>query len=283
MSNQIDDAIHADIKSRLIERLSQKSIPHMIFHGSSGSGKRTLVNWFLRKIYDDNKVIMNKYILYADCAHGKGIKFIREQVKFFAKTNLSLSDKTPFKTIVLTNADKLTTDAQSALRRIIEIFSHSTRFFVVVEEKFRMLLPILSRLSDVYVPRPIIDDIETNLNVMTVTNIYKEANIDGAFFNGSKISTNKRIGNIIRKYCSDDKKTIKNWMFVADECYQQGLCCDDIIKYVECKISAVNRSQFLLMINKMREQYRSEPLLMMTILFNGLVRSNQDFVNVGFM
>ena len=41
-----------------------------------------------------------------------------------------------------TNADKLTIDAQSALRRCIELFSHNTRFFIVVEDKNKLLRPI---------------------------------------------------------------------------------------------------------------------------------------------
>ena len=81
-----------------------------------------------------------------DCARGKGIKFIRDELKFFAKTNIHYSEnKHLFKSIILYNADKLTIDAQSALRRCIELFSHTTRFILVVEDKFKLLNPIISR------------------------------------------------------------------------------------------------------------------------------------------
>lgn len=278
----MNESIHADIKQRLEERVSSKSVPHIIFHGPSGSGKRTLVHWFLRLIYGGNRAVMNEYVLYADCAHGKGIKFVREQVKFFAKTNLRLTEQAPFKTIVLTNADKLTTDAQSALRRIIEVFSHSTRFFVVVEEKFRMLLPILSRLSDVFVPLPIIDGVETNMNVSTIGNIREKVGITDDILSGHKTPTSKRVGIIVRKHCICGYE-LKNLRDAADECYQNGFCGDDVIKYIENKLSVDKKSRFLLITEKMRNEYRSEPLFMMTVLYNGLVRSNEDFVNVGFM
>lgn len=278
----MNENIHSDIKQRLEERMVTKSIPHIIFHGPSGSGKRTIVHWFLRLIYSNNRSVMNEYVLYADCAHGKGIKFVREKVKFFAKTNLRLTEQAPFKTIVLTNADKLTTDAQSALRRIIEVFSHSTRFFVVVEEKFRMLLPILSRLSDVYVPLPIINGVETNMNVEMIEVMRKQVGLSDDILSGHKTPISKRIGIIVRKHCDDGYK-MDNLMKAAEECYQHGICGDDVIKYIENKLFVDKKSRFLLITEKMRNEYRSEPLFMMTVLYNGLVRSNEDFVNVGFM
>ena len=48
------------------------------------------------------------------------------------KTHINIKGTGHFKTIVMTNADKLTIDAQSALRRCIESFSHTTRFFIIV-------------------------------------------------------------------------------------------------------------------------------------------------------
>ena len=54
-----------------------------------------------------------------NCAHGKGIKFVREELKFFAKTHIYSEGGLMFKSIILINADKFTMDAQSALRRCI--------------------------------------------------------------------------------------------------------------------------------------------------------------------
>ena len=50
--------------------------------------------------------------MFINCAHGKGIKFIRENLKFFAKTHINV-EKGLIKSIVLFNADKLTVDAPS--------------------------------------------------------------------------------------------------------------------------------------------------------------------------
>ena len=127
-------------------------IPHLIFHGESGSGKRYIVDEFIQKIYNQDRQKIKQNVMIVNCAHGKGIKFIREELKFFAKTNIRSDSGASFKTIVLINADFLTIDAQSALRRCIELFSHTTRFFIIVENKHKLLNPILSRFCELYVP-----------------------------------------------------------------------------------------------------------------------------------
>ena len=113
-------------------------------------------------------------VMIVNCAHGKGIKFIREELKFFAKTNIQSNSGVLFKTIVLLNADNLTIDAQSALRRCIELFSSNTRFFIIVENKEKLLNPILSRFCEIYVPEHIVDGKIVNLhqlNMMIAKNL----------------------------------------------------------------------------------------------------------------
>ena len=143
MSNHLP--LHAHIQKKLDYFYETQKIPNLIFHGSSGTGKRTIVYDFLNKIYDSDKHKLKTNVMMVNCAHGKGIKFIREELKFFAKTNIQSNSGVLFKSIVLLNADSLTIDAQSALRRCIELFSHNTRFFIIVENKHTVLYPILSR------------------------------------------------------------------------------------------------------------------------------------------
>ena len=75
--------IHKNIKQQLDYFIKTKKIPHIIFHGPLGSGKRTLLHYLITKLYDNNK-----HIMYVNCGQGKGIKFIREELKFFAKSNI---------------------------------------------------------------------------------------------------------------------------------------------------------------------------------------------------
>ena len=140
--------VHTDIEKKLSYFVENKNIPHIVFHGPSGSGKRMILTNLLENIYKGVDVKKN-YIMYINCAHGKGIRFIRNELKFFAKTNIHTNNGELFKSIILFNADKLTIDAQSALRRCIEQFSHTTRFFIVIDEYHKLLKPIVSRFCNI--------------------------------------------------------------------------------------------------------------------------------------
>ena len=113
-------------------------------------------------IYKTKKNI-SKYILIVNCSFGNGnIRFIREQLKFFASSSITnFENNKIFKSIILLNSDKLTIDAQSSLRRCIEIYNHNTRFFIIVNNKDDLLKPILSRFTYLYCK----DYIKRNTNI----------------------------------------------------------------------------------------------------------------------
>ena len=160
---EIELNIHETIKKKLNFFIENK-IPNILFHGPCGS-ERTSVYNFVDKIYT-NKELKQNYVLFVNCAQGKG-RFIREDLKFF-KTHINFANGNLFKTIILSNADKLTIDAQSALRRCIEQFSHTTRFIIIVEDKYKLLKPILSRFK--YVALPLINNKTTNLHSYKIIN-----------------------------------------------------------------------------------------------------------------
>ena len=65
--------IHENIKAKLHYFYETQKIPHLIFHGSPGTGKRTLVYDFLNKIYGQDKHKLKTNVMFVNCAHGKGI------------------------------------------------------------------------------------------------------------------------------------------------------------------------------------------------------------------
>ena len=265
--------IHYEIKKKLKYFIKIKKIPNIIFHGVSGCGKNTLVNEFINDIYINDKDMIKNYVMEVNCAHGKGIKFIREELKFFAKTNINLKDGEIFKTIILLNADKLTIDAQSALRRCIELFSHSTRFFIIVEDKYKLLKPILSRFCEIYVPEPIINGKITNLHKYVLNRIYN-------------------LGKIVKKKNNDLKKELNlNKSYSLDELidicvklYENGYSCLDLINFIETSsLYESKKYEFMITFNKIKKDFRNEKLLMLFILNFFLFRSDYNLENISFM
>ena len=273
--------IHPDITDKLNYFIKMKKIPHIIFHGSKGSGKRTILNRFINNIYQDNAII-KQYVMYVNCAHGKGIKFIREELKFFAKSNINCNDGNFFKSIILANADKLTIDAQSALRRCIELFSHTTRFFIIVEDKYKLLKPILSRFCEIFVPEPIVNNKVVNLHRYAIKEM----------FGLDKVTKNK-CENIKRHLECDDNGsenkvyTLVELIEMCTKFYEKGYNSLDIIKYIEMspsrRISDEQKYDFVITFNKIRKEFRNEKLLMLFILHFFLFRNNVSLENISFM
>jgi len=230
--------IKNSITDKLAEFISQNKIPHILFHGPSGGGKRTLVYKFVGDIYHNDKDLIKHYTMFADCAHGKGIKFIREELKFFAKTNINIQGTGHFKTIVLTNADKLTTDAQSALRRCIELFSHNTRFFIIVENKYNLLKPILSRLCDVFISGVLINNPSLgNKHELLPSSVGKRTNIHKlniAKFLDTKTNDKLRLNYLDNEFHKLHQHiTNENIVKLVNKLYQKGYSGLDLMNYIE--------------------------------------------------
>jgi hypothetical protein len=255
--------IHSSIKEKLNYFYLNHKIPNIIFHGQSGTGKRTIVNEFIHTIYNNDKDKIKDYVMYVNCAHGKGIKFIREELKFFAKTQINSNGGNFFKTIVLLNADKLTVDAQSALRRCIELFSHNTRFFIIVEDKYKLLKPILSRFCEIHVPEPVLNSKPINLYKYNVEQTFNLKPI--------KQTRTEWLKKELTDYLNTKFK-IESLMVLSVKLYEKGYCGLDIIdliqntRFLQDKINSEKKYELLVAFNKVKKELRNEKLLMMFIL-----------------
>jgi len=268
--------IHGDIRQKLQYFIAQKKIPNIIFHGVSGCGKNTLAWNFIRSIYSNDKVIMKDYVMHVNCAHGKGIRFIREDLKFFAKTNVDLKDGEIFKSVILLNADKLTTDAQSALRRCIELFNHSTRFFIVVEDKYKLLRPILSRFCEIHVPEPLIDGVQINLH----THLLRKTFAGSAF---DKLR--ERRAEWLEKEVSFSRQyAYADLIALAHRLHERAYSSMDLMHLLETSEMALDKKyEKLIAFQKTRHEFRNEKLLMLFMLNFMLFRSDASLENISFM
>lgn len=293
-NNIVDLSIHKNINEKLDYFYKSNKIPHIIFHGSSGSGKRTIVNQFLNKIYNNDTKKLKTNVMLVNCAHGKGIKFIREELKFFAKTNIQSNNGIMFKTIVLLNADYLTIDAQSALRRCIELFSYNTRFFIIVENKQKLLNPILSRFCEIYIPEHIENGKIINLHQVTINKYYNgtlkdEENSEWVNDNMSELVTltvnsASKVAVCKKKEKLVEKKSITHNMLtdLANEWYERGLSCLELIEWIENTnlLTESEKSEYCMCFDKIKSEYRCEKLLLLYLFDFLFLRSDKDIKNV---
>lgn len=273
---------HPEINEKLNFFLQSGKIPNIIFHGASGSGKRTIVNKFISNIYQNNKKLIKNYVMYVNCAHGKGIKFVRDDLKFFAKTHVNVEGAGNFKTIVLSNADELTIDAQSALRRCIELFSHTTRFFIIVQDKYKLLKPILSRLCEIFIYEPVINNKKVNLhkhNIQTTFNI-SDATDKKMYKWFDKIFHPLQTITDVMNGDGD----YKDMMELSTVIYEKSYSGLDLMKYIEQSktIDEMKKYQMLLVFNKIKKEFRNEKLFILFIL-NFILSSEHDLENISFI
>jgi GTPase SAR1 family protein len=253
-------------------------VPNIIFNGPSGSGKSKIVNDFITLIYDNNKEKIRDFVMYVNCAHGKGIKFIRDELKFFAKTHINSNGGDVFKSIVLLNGDKLTMDAQSALRRCIELFSHNTRFFIIVEDKYKMLKPILSRFCEIYIPEPEYNGHVINLYKYNLSQTFKMDTVKKQRLDWLKTELDKNMNKMTMSET--------NMLTFVTKLYDKAYSALDIIQLLEddkLNVTVDKKYELLIAFNKVRKEFRNEKLLMLFILNFTYLDGNMVLENISFM
>ncbi|KAJ4345726.1 nuclear protein localization protein 4 [Didymosphaeria variabile] len=154
----------------LSRTLQSANLPHMLFYGPPGTGKTSTILALAKQLYGPE--LMKSRVLELNASDERGISIVRAKVKDFARQQLSaapthnimVEDENaesgvkqvryrdrypcpPFKIIVLDEADSMTQDAQSALRRTMETYSKMTRFCLVCNYVTRIIDPLASRCS----------------------------------------------------------------------------------------------------------------------------------------
>jgi replication factor C small subunit len=119
-------------------------MPHMLFAGPAGVGKTTTALCIAMEILGED---WRKNALELNASDERGIKMVRERVKEFAASIKLVTDKqfSRPKIIILDEADEMTSEAQTALRRIIEDSSRTTRFIIICNYLSQIIEPIQSR------------------------------------------------------------------------------------------------------------------------------------------
>ena len=298
-NHQVNHDIHKQHLDRFVSFIQKKSVPNILVYGPVGSGKKHLVSRFMHTLYDHDQSSINSNILYVDCINGKGINFIRDELKLFAKTNVNPQY---FKSIILLLIDKLTIDAQSALRRCIELYNHNTRFFAIVNNKSTIIKPLLSRFCEMRISLPLIQNQPTNLHeyfrpqsdiveqnkVVAMNEIEKICH--PLLMRTAAMSNHNNNNN--QNHHTQPQPHVEcihtECIRCADELNALGILATDLVEFLNERgfdygISEYESSIVLSYHMKCRRYIRSERFLLFSILYAGVIRRTTMIDNIALL
>lgn len=158
----LSEVTSQDHTTALLQRtLASPNLPHLLFYGPPGTGKTSTILALAKQLF--GPLLYANRVLELNASDERGIGIVRTKIKDFARQQLSNAGLPPakadadaykaqypcppFKIIVLDEADSMTQDAQSALRRTMETYSRITRFCLVCNYVTRIIDPLASRCS----------------------------------------------------------------------------------------------------------------------------------------
>jgi replication factor C small subunit len=143
--SKLEDLVDQEsVKERLKRLLEKKAeLPHLLFAGPPGSGKTTTAMIIARQLLGEHR---DEFTLSLNASDERGIDVVRERVKTFAR----FADRragVPYRLVILDEADEMTHDGQTALRRIMEETSAFTRFILICNYSSGIIEPLQSRCA----------------------------------------------------------------------------------------------------------------------------------------
>jgi len=144
----IDNYICGDqLRDIVRDFISRKDIPHLLFHGSAGTGKTTLAKILTKNIPCD--------VMYVNASDNTGVDFVRDKIKPFA-SSMGFHE---LKVVILDEADYMSTNSQASLRNLMETYSKSTRFILTCNYVEKIIAPLISRSQVFRLEPPAMKDV----------------------------------------------------------------------------------------------------------------------------
>jgi replication factor C small subunit len=133
----INDAQRTQVEGWIRDR----DIPHVLLSGGPGCGKSTLAKLMLLELN-----VSSSDIRFVNASHHRGIDFIRD-LTGFAET-MPMGD---YRYVILDEADRLTSEAQDALKSMIEEYSAVCRWILTTNRPNKITGPLHSRMQGFHV------------------------------------------------------------------------------------------------------------------------------------
>ena len=157
-----------DVKIKVLKSLIQsKSVPHLLFYGASGTGKTSTILAMAKDMFG---LTYRNHILELNASDDRGIETVRSGITDFCKR--STKSEQGIKLIILDEVDSMTTDAQCALRRIIELYSKNTRFCLICNNINNIIEGLRSRCAEMKFSK-----ISSDKSILKIKDIIKNENI----------------------------------------------------------------------------------------------------------
>jgi len=150
-----------EVIKTLKKSIQTGNLPHLLFYGPPGTGKTSTILALAKQLFGPN---VHKRVMELNASDERGIDVIRTKVRNFSQVAVSQQTEEtisrqgplppsskfqcpPYKIIILDEADSMTRDAQAALRRTMEQYSHITRFCLICNYISRIIEPLTSRCA----------------------------------------------------------------------------------------------------------------------------------------
>jgi replication factor C subunit 2/4 len=148
-------------------------MPHLLLYGGSGTGKTSTILSLCKELFGPERI--TERVLELNASDERGINIVRTKIINFAKIAIGTKDNRylcpPYKIIILDEADAMTKEAQSALRKVMEETSNITRFCFICNYVNQIIEPINSRCVKLRFRSIRMEDIKIKL--MNINNVEK--------------------------------------------------------------------------------------------------------------
>ncbi len=142
--NTLDDVIDHEIKIKTLKVMIEKNeLTHLLFYGPPGTGKTSTAQAMARDMFGIN---YKNNIKELNASDDRGIEIVRTIIPDFCK--IAIKNEHGIKLVILDEADAMTIDAQSALRRVMEIYSKTTRFIIICNNVVNIIPGLKSRCAE---------------------------------------------------------------------------------------------------------------------------------------